>query len=269
MRSPNSALTVGQALALGALQGPTELLPISSSAHTAALAWLLGWRYGELEPETRKSFEVALHGGGTVALLLATRRELAQAIRELDRRRMLVLGAACAAPVIAGFALESEIERNLGTPRTIAAALLAGSLVMAVADRFPEQRECADADVRDGLWMGLAQACALIPGVSRAGATLAGARIRRFRATDAKLLSEQVAVPVLVGAALLKGAELRRRGLDSAMAVRFAAGGGAAFLSTMLVASGLGRRRTPRRLLPYAIYRALLGSWMLVRLRRG
>lgn len=245
------------------------MLPISSSAHTAALAWVLGWSYDELEPEVRKSFEVALHGGGTVALLLATWRELAEAIRQLDRQRVFVVGAACAPPMIAGFALEDEIERKLGTPRTIAAALIAGAVVMALADRFPEERECTDADLRDGLWLGLAQACALIPGVSRTGATLAMARIRRFRRRDAKLLSDQVALPVLVGAATLKGTGLWRRGLGSAMAARFAAGSGAAFASTLLVASAPGRRRTPGPLLPYAIYRVLLGSWMLVGCRRG
>src|SRR5579859_7541230 len=111
MRSPNNELTLGQALALGALQGPTELLPISSSAHTSAAAWLLGWRYDRQDAALRKSFEVALHAGGTLALLIVLRDELAQAARELDRRSLLVLAAASAPPAAAGYALRQQIER--------------------------------------------------------------------------------------------------------------------------------------------------------------
>ena len=76
MRSPIDGLTVGQALALGALHGPAELLPVSSSAHTTMIPWLLGWRYGELDPEMRKTLEVALHAGTGGALAIALRGEL-------------------------------------------------------------------------------------------------------------------------------------------------------------------------------------------------
>jgi undecaprenyl-diphosphatase len=269
MRSPNNELTLGQALALGALQGPAELLPISSSAHTTAVPWLLGWRYTELGPEQRKTFEVVVHGGGALALVLALRGELERAARQLDRRRLLMLGLACAPPAIAGYALQHQIERHLGTPRTIAAGLLAGAVVMAAADCFPQKRGWREAGAGDGLWLGLAQACALVPGVSRTGATLAVARIRGFRAADARLLSDEVALPVLAGATLLEAVGLRRRGLDRPTAGRFAAGAAGAFVSTLLCAPLSRRRAWPTRLAPYAAYRAALASWMLIRLRRG
>jgi undecaprenyl-diphosphatase len=80
-------LPVLQAIALGALQGPTELLPVSSSAHLMLVPWLAGWSYAELDPELRKSFEVVLHGATAAALLVALREEVAEATFNLDRRR--------------------------------------------------------------------------------------------------------------------------------------------------------------------------------------
>jgi undecaprenyl-diphosphatase len=97
--SADPTLTAAQALALGALHGPAELLPISSSAHTSVVPWLLGWDYGSLQPELRKSFEVTLHAGTVVALLISLRSELSD---RRDRPRPLVVGLACVPPAIAG-----------------------------------------------------------------------------------------------------------------------------------------------------------------------
>src|SRR5205823_12127693 len=83
-----SRLSVRQAIALGALQGPAELLPVSSSGHLVLVPALLDWRYGELDPELRKSFEVALHAGTALALLIGLRHEVAAVLRELDGRRL-------------------------------------------------------------------------------------------------------------------------------------------------------------------------------------
>lgn len=272
MPSPTSArsrppqadrkLTTTQALVLGALQGPAELLPISSSAHIGTASVLLGWRYGELEPELRKAFEVALHAGTALALLISLRAPI------LDRRTALVVGPASAPPALAGYALEGQIERRLGSPATVAAGLLAGSIAMTLADRCPERRRRCDAGVRDGLWLGLAQACALVPGISRAGATRSAARVLRFRRGDASLLSEEVGLPVLAGAGLLKAVRLSRRGLEPQLRPAFGAGIAASFASTLACAAAVRRRRASEQLLPYAAYRVGLAAWVLIRLRR-
>ncbi|MHB8235287.1 MAG: undecaprenyl-diphosphate phosphatase, partial [Solirubrobacteraceae bacterium] len=81
-------LGVRHSLALGLLQGPTELLPVSSSAHTTLVPFLLGWPYAELDGELRKSFELALHAGAGLALVLDMRSELIPAVRRLDRPRI-------------------------------------------------------------------------------------------------------------------------------------------------------------------------------------
>src|SRR5581483_3941408 len=235
MSPPSRASTPStrHAIVLGALHGPAELLPISSSGHVALVPWLLGWEEEQSDHELRKSFEVALHAGTAAALLITLRGEVAEAIREMDPRRLALLGLSFAPAALAGFALERPIERHLGTPPTIAAGLIAGSVAMALADRRPQLREQEDVGWRDALWLGVAQACALVPGVSRNGATLSAARMRGFTRTDAGRLSREVAVPVIAGATLLKAIRLRKRGLPAGSLPAFAAGAGTSFVSTL------------------------------------
>ena len=207
----------------------------------------VGWDYGELDEELRKSFEVALHAGTAAALLITLRREVGEAVRGLDRRRLALIALSFVPPAIAGYALERPIEAHLGTPATIAAGLLAGSALMALADRAPQVRRHQEAGALDALWLGVAQACALIPGVSRNGATLSAARLRRFAREDANRLSRHVALPVIAGATVLKGVRLGRRGVCRAGAgVPFAAGAAASFASTLAldVADPPGRARS-------------------------
>jgi undecaprenyl-diphosphatase len=266
-RDPVRRLSIAQALALGALHGPAELLPISSSGHVALVPWLLGWEYGQLDDELRKAFEVALHAGTAAALLITLRIEVNEAVRGLDLRRLGLIALSFAPPAVAGYTLERQIEARLGTPPTIAAGLVAGSLVMAWADRAPQARHHEQAGPRDALWLGVAQAAALIPGVSRNGATLAAARLRRFTREDANRLSRHVALPVIAGATVLKSVRLRRRGLPGGMAVPFAAGAAASFASTLGSTWLIQQVERDRSLLPYAAYRIGLAGLVARRLR--
>jgi undecaprenyl-diphosphatase len=126
-----------RALALGIVQGPAELLPVSSSAHIVLLPWLAGWDWDGLDPEVRKSFEVALHGGAAVALLIGQRRTIAEELRSFDGRRALVLGLSFLPAAVVGYTLERPIEERLGGPRATAIGLLAGAAVMLSADTRP------------------------------------------------------------------------------------------------------------------------------------
>ncbi|MGA2928993.1 MAG: undecaprenyl-diphosphate phosphatase [Solirubrobacteraceae bacterium] len=267
-RTRGAGLSIRQAVALGVLHGPAELLPISSSGHIALIPWLLGWRYEELDDELRKSFEVALHAGTATALLITLHGEVDEAVRGLNTRRIALITLSFVPPAIVGYTLERQIERHLGTPPTIAAGLLAGSAAMARADRAPQLRHHQDAGGADALWLGLAQACALIPGVSRNGATLAAARLRRFTREDANRLSRHVALPVIAGATLLKGIRLRSRGLPPRAGLPFAAGAGASFASTLASTWLIAQVERDRSLLPYALYRSALGAIVLVTLAR-
>jgi undecaprenyl-diphosphatase len=255
-----------EAVLLGLLHGPAELLPISSSGHVALIPWLLGWRYQELDDELRKSFEVALHAGTAAALLITLRQEVSEATRGLNMRRVGLIALSFAPPAFVGFTLERPIERHLGTPGTIAAGLLAGSAVMAWADRSPQARTHESANLTDALWLGLAQACALIPGVSRNGATLAAARRRRFTRADANRLSRHVALPIIAGATALKTVRLRKRGLEPGSAVPFAVGATCSFASTLYSTWLIHQVERDRSLLPYAAYRSALATIVLCRL---
>jgi undecaprenyl-diphosphatase len=258
MRLPDGSPPLSEAIALGILHGPAELLPISSSGHIALIPWLCGWRYQQLDDELRKSFEVALHAGTAAALLITLRGEVREAVSSLSARRLTMIGLSFSPPAVVGYKFERPIESRLGTPATIAAGLLAGALMMARADRVPQTRDDQEADFADALWLGLAQACALIPGVSRGGATLAAARWRGFTREAANRLSRHAALPVIAGATLLKTARLRRRGIPPGTTLPLAAGAAASFASTLGSTWLIRQVERDRSLLPYAIYRIAL-----------
>jgi undecaprenyl-diphosphatase len=216
----------------------------------------------------RKGFEVALHAGTAAALLIGQRRLLVAELRRFDSRRAAVVGLSFVPPAIAGYALERQIEGRLGGPRATAAGLVAGGIAMAVADRRPQQRGRGDAGAGDGLALGLAQAAALWPGVSRNGSTLAVARARRFDRPHANLLSRTVALPVIVGAAALKGIRLRRRGIAPGLGRAIAVGTSTAFASTLVSQRLIALVERDRALWPYAAYRFALAAVVAARIDR-
>ena len=266
--SAGQKLRVGQAIALGALHGPAELLPISSSGHVALIPWLLHWDYDQLDDELRKSFEVVVHAGTAAALLITLRDEVDEAVRALNARRLALIALSFAPPAVVGYTLERPIEGRFGTPPTIAAALVIGAIAMAWSDRAAQERTHTEAGACDALWLGVAQACALVPGISRNGATLAAARARRFTRADANRLSRHAALPVIAGATALKGWRLKRRGLPPGTGVPFAAGALAAFASTLGSTWLIRQVERDRSLLPYAAYRVALAGLVARRLRR-
>lgn len=270
----SEGLALKDAVLLGLVQGPAELLPISSSAHINLVPWFGGWEYLKLDPELRKSLEVALHAGAAIALLVGQRELLAAEIRGIDGSRLAVLVLSFAPAAAVGLALERPIERHLGGAGATAVGLLGGALAMAVADRWPgassaEGRRHRAAGWRDGLALGVAQAAALMPGVSRNGATLAAARWRGFSREDANLLSRVIALPVIAGASLLKGVRLCRRGVDGRQRLALGAGVLASLFSTLASQRLIRMVERDRALWPYSAYRTLLAFAVLRRLIRN
>ncbi len=261
-------LPARRAIALGIVQGPTELLPVSSSAHIVLVPWLAGWDWEAIDPELRKSFEVALHTGAAAALLIGQRRVIAEELRELDLARVLFLALSFVPAALVGYTLERPIERRLGGPRATAYGLLAGAAAMLAADTRPQQRGRGDATPADGLALGVAQAAALAPGVSRNGITLAAARHRRFSRDQANLLSRTIALPIIVGATALKGTRLARRGTTPELRRTLALGLGASFASTLASQRLIDLVERDRALWPYAAYRAGLAAAVLAKLQR-
>jgi undecaprenyl-diphosphatase len=263
--------TVRDALVMGAVQGPTELLPVSSSAHIALLACVLGGREVSRDADLSDALEVALHAGTALALLIAGRGELLRTARELDGARLSTGALALAPPALVGYLLERAPARRPNTPKTIATGLALGGVALALADRRPQVRGLARADRRDGIALGVAQAAALLPGVSRNGATLTAARALGFARADAQALSWRVGLPVIFGATLLKARRLAQRGVPPESGRVLSAGASAAFLSTLVGAPLIAPRRRGRALGPFALYRLCLAfvAWRGLPTRPG
>jgi undecaprenyl-diphosphatase len=205
----DSLLTPGRAAVLGAVQGLTEFLPISSSAHLYVIPELLGWKYAGL------SFDVALHGGTLLALLFAFWRDwwnlATGALGPPGERRTeawhlgLWLVVATVPGAIAGKLLEQAAEDRLRSlPLQAIMLFVFGFLLWAVDRAMAPGRDQGRLGWGAALGMGLAQALALVPGVSRSGITITAGRAAGFSRVTAARLSFLLATPITLGALLLK-----------------------------------------------------------------
>jgi len=228
---------------------------------------LLGWPYPRLDPDLRKAFEVALHAGTATALGVALRGEVAAVLGRLDAQRAIGAALTLAPPAATGLVLERAIETRLGAPPQVAAAQVAGGLALAAADRRPATRDYGDAGLVDHVLLGIAQTAALVPGVSRNGATLTVARLRRLDRPAASRLSRHAALPLIAGATALKGLRLLRAGLARDLAAPFAGGLAAAAASTFAARGLLDRMASARSFAGLGAYRVVLGGVALRRLR--
>jgi undecaprenyl-diphosphatase len=232
---------------LGITQGITEFAPISSSGHLILVPWLFDWPI-LADPELNKTFDVALHIGTLVGALVYFRHDVwrylraavdsirSRRIETTDQRLAWALVVGTIPGVIAGVALEGVIQEQLGQPWLIAVTLAVFGVVLYTVDRLaPSTRDLQDLTVRHGLWLGVAQALALQPGVSRSGVTITAARAMGFERETAARFSFLLSLPIIAGAALYKGASLATDGIPSGMVGPFVAGIAASAVSGFLV----------------------------------
>jgi undecaprenyl-diphosphatase len=239
-------VSVLQAIVLGITQGVTEFAPVSSSGHLILVPWLFGWTILN-NPELNKTFDVALHVGTLIGAVVYFRADLWRYLvawfRSIRDRRIdavderiawaLVLGTIPGA--IAGAAFESVIQDRLGQPWLIAVMLAVFGVVLYAVDRAAAERKAFERiGVRDGIAMGVGQAVALQPGVSRSGITITVGRLLGLDRESAARFSFLLAIPIIAGAGLYKGVELARNGLPPGMAGPFVAGTIAAAVSGFL-----------------------------------
>jgi undecaprenyl-diphosphatase len=214
-----AALTNGQALVLGIVQGLTELLPISSSGHLILVPWSAEWTYLEENDRFNQTFDVALHLGTLVAVGAYFWGDLVRLVRawvhSLARRRIgspderiawFVLVATIPAGLV-GLLGEDLIADHLGEPWQILLLLAGGALLLLWADRSPETRAMGDLGLRQAVVMGLAQALALAPGVSRSGITITAGRFMKLDRDGAARFSFYLLLPTVLGAVVLKGVQ--------------------------------------------------------------
>jgi undecaprenyl-diphosphatase len=211
------ALTNGQALVLGIVQGLTELLPISSSGHLILVPWAAEWTYLEENDRFNQTFDVALHLGTLVAVAAYFWSDFIRLIRawlgSVTRRRIassderiawFVVVATIPAGLI-GLLGADFIADNLGEPWQILILLATGALLLLWADRSPQTQAMGELGLRHAVVMGLAQALALAPGVSRSGITITAGRFMRLDRDGAARFSFYLLLPTVLGAVLLKG----------------------------------------------------------------
>jgi undecaprenyl-diphosphatase len=269
-----------QSLILGAIQGATEFLPVSSSGHLVLVPWLLGW------PAPTLAFGTVVHWGTAVAVIAHFWRDwirLAGAavdtVRQLVRSRqgrtpftpsrdgrlvlLLIIGTVPAA--VLGYLLEGFFEEMFGRPGAVATFLLVTAAILAASERLGRrERELEELAWADALTIGVAQAGAILPGISRSGATIAAGLARGMRRVPAARFSFLLSTPIIVGAGLVKLLDLGAAGELSEAAPSLTVGFLAAFGVGLACIRFLLRHLQRGRLYPYAIYCAAFGAACLV-----
>lgn len=258
-----------QAMVLAAIQGATELFPVSSLGHAVLIPPLAGWHFDRAAPAFLP-FLVMLHIGTATALLIYFWRDwwllLIGLIGATDRhqvsesRRVIALIVLATVPaVIIGFLLEHFIQRLFGTPAAAAAFLIANGALLLLGERLRStgRRALETLTPLDALVIGLWQCTAFLPGISRSGATMVGGLMRGIDHEDAAHFSFLIATPVIGGAAVLEVPKLLHAGVPAEMLpislVAAVVAAIIAFVSTALLMRYF-RRHDTWALAPFAWY---------------
>ena len=202
---PSSELI--QAVVLGIVQGIAEFLPISSSGHLVILQEPLEqWLNLPSDGAARLTLNVALHFGTLLSILVVYRSDLLRLLQE--PRKVLPIVVATIPVVIAGFTLKGWIEEHLQTPLVAAGGLLVTAALLLLGQRLERtQSSIASVTWAAAIVIGVFQAVALVPGISRSGSTIAGGLLIGLRRESAATFSFLIAIPAILGASVLKGAE--------------------------------------------------------------
>lgn len=261
-------MTLLELAVLALVQGLTEFLPVSSSAHLILVSHVFNWEDQGLE------LDVAVHVGTLLAVLFYFRHELLAMLRAwfgapddpetLQRRRLsLALAIATVPVVLVGAVFYASIAGSMRDVRVIAIATLVFGVLLLAADRLsPRSRELKELRLVDGLWIGLAQVLALIPGASRSGVTMTMGRFLGFTSEDAARFSFLLSIPVIAAAGIRGAWAVAMQGSALAwqeflVATALAAVAGWACIAVFLaLLKRLG-------LLPFIVYRIALGLLLL------
>lgn len=249
-----------QAIVLGAVQGLAEFLPISSSAHLILVPWLLKWQDPGL------AFDVALHLGTLLALLIYYRDEwiaMARSVaggRSAERRLLQLLIVASVPGAIIGLAFEKQAETTFRSPLLIAIAMAVLAVLLWLFDKLsPQKRTMSEMTYWDALVIGFSQALAIIPGVSRSGATITMARAVGVERGDSANFSFLMATPIIAGAGLVEARKLFHEGLDWSVGLGFIS---AAVFGLVAIAFLIRYVRT-RDYVVFAVYRLLVAALVI------
>jgi undecaprenyl-diphosphatase len=261
-------VTVFQAIVLGVIQGLSEFLPISSSAHLTLAPWLFGWNDPGLD------FDVALHFGTLIALVwffwqewITLARAFAGIVRrrrvetESERRFMWVV-IATVPGAIAGFVLQDYAATIFRSPTLIGTMLIVMGAILWAVDRWSgQERPLGTMRWTDALLIGLAQMFAIIPGVSRSGSTMTAGRALRFSRESAAVFSFLMSFPITAAAVLYEGPQaVREHGISAPLIVGIIASAVSGWLAIAILLKYVARHSYG----VFALYRLVVGAAVLV-----
>ena len=263
-------MTLWQAILLGILQGATEFLPVSSSAHLVIVPHLLRW------PDPGLALDTILHLGTLAAILVYFWNDLWRlalaALNSLRERRLdapdarlaWALVVATIPGAVLGVLLEDFFEQLFGMPKVAAGFLLVTAALLLISEYFARREFPITAmSWLHALWIGLAQALAIMPGLSRSGATIAAGLLLGYRREDATRFSFLLAVPIVLGGGLYQVYKLLRAGMDVVQFGICGAGFVAAAITGYIAITGLLMLVQRRSLWPFAVYCATFGALVL------
>lgn len=257
-------MSIYQAIILGIVQGITELLPISSSAHLNIIPWLLGWMNSENFKMAFEAFDVALHAGTLLAIALfffkdwlelfkGVYKQLVKKEKNREATMFWYLVAATIPGAIIGYLIDEFVGDALDKPLIIAAALIIMGIILYLVDKKSKsETNYEKLNFKQTFIIGFSQALAFIPGVSRSGVTMTAARKLGVEREAAAKFSFMLATPIVVGATLLK---LK----DFVFNIPFFVGVFASFIVGLIVIKFLLDYLRKKSFKAFAIYRILFG----------
>ena len=257
-----------QIVVLALIQGVTEFLPVSSSAHLILPTHLLGW------PDQGLSFDIAVHAGTLFAVLVYFRDDLRQFVvagveywtdRRFNEHATLLgkLMLATAPIVIAGYFLKPTIEHEFRSLTVIALTTIGFGLLLGIADRHSQNRtELTSLRYVEALFIGVMQILALVPGTSRSGITLTAALLLGLNRVHAARFSFLLSIPVIGAASILAIRDASANDIDTNWP-HFALGMGISGMTAYFCITIFLRLISRTRLMPFVIYRILLGTFLL------
>jgi undecaprenyl-diphosphatase len=263
-------MSILQAIVFGTIQGLTEFLPISSTAHLVLLPWFLGW------PDPGLSFDVALHLGTLVALLVYFRSDwialtgsalgfLRGRTQTAEARMPMLIVAATIPAAAAGALFESKVENVLRTPLLIGVMLIAMALALVAAELVGRRKKTLDEiSWGDALAVGVAQALAIVPGVSRSGSTITAGLFLSLKRDAAARFSFYLSAPIIAGAVAKKSLDIVRSGIGSEQMIPFIVGIISSGIVGYLAIAFLMRYLQTHNTFLFVVYRIALGIVVLL-----
>ncbi len=275
-------MSIIQAIILGLVQGLTEYIPVSSSAHLVLVPWLLGWTF---DPTTAFVFDVLVQWGTLVGVVIYFWRDIWAIVRGVvngliqrkpfgtfEARLGWFIVLATIPAVLAGLLLKNFFEQFFSDPKAVATLLFLTAAILVAAERLGQrQRRLESINSTDAITIGLWQVLSILPGVSRSGATIVGGMLRGLDRPAAARFSFLMSIPALLGAGVLAFKDLLDTpNLSSTLGLPILVGFAAAAISGYLCIRWLLGYLQKHSLTVFAAYCAAFGAvCVVVGLLRG